>query len=184
MRTFETGARRDTDLGKLDYEGFLSPLALKRFAQYMNKNRKLADGSLRDSDNWQKGIPQDAYMKSGWRHFFEWWEHHRDVVELDTDAADTALEEALCALLFNVQGYLHEHLKAKRGQAEPAPKLITHKPLHDFLQKAIPWPPDLFFGAQSPNTTGFPSPIIGGRAAGGAIPVPPQVVHKVPYPLQ
>jgi hypothetical protein len=108
IRCFETGATRDTDYGKLDYEGFLSPLVLERFAQYMDSHRKMADGSLRDSDNWQKGIPQDAYMKSAWRHFMDVWKAHRGVGETD-------IEEALCALLFNVQGYLHEHLKEQRG---------------------------------------------------------------------
>lgn len=70
IRTFDTGATRDTDEGKLDFEGFLSPLALERFAEYMNKHRQQSDGSLRDSDNWQKGIPVKQYMKSMWRHFF------------------------------------------------------------------------------------------------------------------
>jgi hypothetical protein len=104
MRQFDTGATRDTDEGKYDYEGFLSPLVLKRFAEYMHKNRVQADGNLRASDNWQKGMPQDAYMKSGFRHFMDWWMGHRGYSAEDT-------QEALCALLFNVQGYLHEELK-------------------------------------------------------------------------
>lgn len=107
VRTFETGATRDTDQGKPDYEGFLSPLVIRRFGEYMHKNRLQKDGSLRDGDNWQKGIPLTAYMKSGWRHFMEWWQSHRD----SNRAIDQ--EEALCALLFNVQGYLHETLKTR-----------------------------------------------------------------------
>jgi len=102
MRTFETGATRDTDQNKLDYEGFLSPAVLKRFAVYMDKHRLQADGSYRDSDNWQKGIPVDAYMKSMWRHFFAVWEGHR--------AGEDNIED-LCALMFNVQGMLFEKLK-------------------------------------------------------------------------
>lgn len=102
MRKFESGATRDTDEGKLDYEGFLSPVALEAFAQYMHKNRVQSDGQLRASDNWQKGIPRDAYMKSMFRHFMDVWMCHRDVAPADD------LAEALCALLFNVQGYLHE----------------------------------------------------------------------------
>ena len=62
MREFETGATRDTNDGKLDFEGFLSPLALVRYAEYMNKNRIQADGKVRASDNWQKGIPREVYM--------------------------------------------------------------------------------------------------------------------------
>ncbi len=112
MREFATGATRNTDTTKLDFEGFFSPLVLERRAQYMHKNRLQADGKLRDSDNWQKGIPFDAYMKSGFRHFFEWWSTHREhdpATELD------ATEEAICALMFNCEGYLHELLKARRA---------------------------------------------------------------------
>ena len=69
VRTFDTGATRDTDDGKLDYEGFISPLVLERFARYMHTHRLQPDGTLRDSDNWQKGIPRDQYIKSAWRHF-------------------------------------------------------------------------------------------------------------------
>ena len=116
MRQFDTGATRDTDQGKLDFEGFLSPAVLERFAEYMNKHRHQADGQVRDSDNWQKGIPQVAYMKSGWRHFFDWWTLHRMSLNAPlTGAGEEHLEETLCAILFNVQGYLFEHLKRKHG---------------------------------------------------------------------
>jgi hypothetical protein len=112
-RVFETGANRDTDEGKLDFEGFLSPLVLERYAQYMHKNRKLKDGSLRDSDNWQKGIPIPVYMKSAWRHFFSVWKNHR-AGTLD------AAQEDICALMFNIMGMLHEMLKpAARFQPTP-----------------------------------------------------------------
>lgn len=108
IREFSTGATRDIDTNKLDYEGFLSPEVLYRFATYMHKNRVQPDGAVRDSANWTKGIPLDAYMKSMMRHFMEVWELHRGV---DRDGSQ---EEALCALLFNVQGYLYELLQ-KRG---------------------------------------------------------------------
>ena len=120
MRKFETGATRDADTSKPDYEGFLSPLALARFAQYMHKNRVQADGKLRDSDNWQKGIPKTAYMKSAFRHFVEWWTAHRAAAPAEylpggiVPGQDDLVEEAICALLFNAMGYLHEHLKAKQ----------------------------------------------------------------------
>jgi len=112
MRTFETGATRDTDEGKHDYEGFLSPLVIERFGGYMTKHRKQADGNLRDSDNWQKGIPLAQYMKSAWRHLIYWWKLHRRWSTLDADLEEL-LEDTICALLFNAMGYLHEHLKAK-----------------------------------------------------------------------
>jgi hypothetical protein len=106
LRKFETGATRDGDSHKLDFEGFLSPLVLKRYAEFMHTHRFQSDGELRDSDNWQKGIPQAEYMKSGWRHFMAWWMAHRG------HETDETLEEALCALIFNASGYLHEHLKS------------------------------------------------------------------------
>lgn len=103
MRKFDTGATRDSDTEKFDYEGFLSPQVVERFAAYMHKHRKQADGQLRASDNWQKGIPRDAYMKSMYRHFMEVWKAHRSLPAED-------LEESLCAMMFNVQGMLFEVL--------------------------------------------------------------------------
>ena len=103
IRTFETGASRDTDAGKLDYEGFISPRVLRRYAEYMQGHTMMADGSRRASDNWQKGIPREAYMKSLARHFMELWEKHR--------TQDVYDQETLCAILFNTMGLLHEELK-------------------------------------------------------------------------
>lgn len=111
VRTFASGANRDVDTSKLDFEGFLSPLVMQRFAEYMHKNRFLRDGSIREADNWQKGMPLSVYMKSMWRHFFTTWASHRRG-DLDLH------EEELCALLFNVQGMLHEVVKAKQKVAE------------------------------------------------------------------
>ena len=108
MREFDTGATRNSDEDNLDFEGFLSPLALEAFANYMHKHRLQDDGSLRASDNWQKGIPKDAYMKSGFRHFFDWWTEHRG------NESREGMEDALCGLLFNVMGYLHEFEKEKK----------------------------------------------------------------------
>jgi hypothetical protein len=106
VRVFATGANRNADHGKLDYDGFLSPLALEAFATYMHFNRLLPDGSLRDSDNWQKGIPEPVYRKSMWRHFIDVWRALRGYPIKEN------IVWALCGLLFNVQGILHERLKA------------------------------------------------------------------------
>ena len=108
VRTFDTGATRDTEEGKLDFEGFLSPVVLERYAEYMHRHRIQPDGHLRDSDNWQKGMPLDCYIKSAWRHFFDWWKLHRGLKATDENGNPVTIEEMLCALLFNVQGYLHE----------------------------------------------------------------------------
>lgn len=109
MRQFATGATRDSADDKFDYEGFIDPLVLEEFGKYMHKHRFQADGNMRDSDNWQKGIPKDAYMKSGLRHLHDWWKQHRGHAGADT------LEGSLCAVLFNTMGYLHEVLKEKRN---------------------------------------------------------------------
>jgi hypothetical protein len=113
VRTFETGATRDTDDGKFDYEGFLSPLVLERYGAYMHSHRKQADGKLRDSDNWQKGIPLVAYIKSLWRHFFDVWKIYRGLGPINDkkDGHLVTIDEALCAVIFNASGYLHEILK-------------------------------------------------------------------------
>jgi len=109
MRKFASGATRSSDEGKIDYEGFLSPLALRRFGEYMQKHQVCEDGSLRASDNWQKGIPVDSYFKSLWRHFIDAWSAHRGWPH------NESLEDALCAVVFNAQGALHEVIKARLG---------------------------------------------------------------------
>ena len=111
IRQFDSGATRDTDNGKLDYEGFYHPLIIERYAKYMNKHRKQSDGNLRDSDNWQKLFGEkhfDVCMKSAFRHFMDWWKQHRGLQGQDT------LEDSICALIFNAQAYLFKLLKEKQ----------------------------------------------------------------------
>jgi hypothetical protein len=110
IRTFDTGATRDTDTGKLKYEGFFSPHVLKRRAEYMNEHRKQSDGSLREPDNWQKGISRAVYMDSLLRHVVELWLIHRS----PQVPPDKQVEDVLCAILFNGEGYLYEQLKSRR----------------------------------------------------------------------
>lgn len=105
MREFQTGATRDDATDKPDFRGFLSIQVLRRYAQYMHKHRKQADGGLRDADNWKKGIPQRAYLESAWRHFLDWAE----LADLE-DPPSAEVQEAACALLFNVMGWLHEEI--------------------------------------------------------------------------
>lgn len=112
IRTFETGATRNLDINKNDYDGFLSPLVIEEFGDYMHSHRRQKDGTMRDSDNWQKGISQEVYRKSMWRHFFDVWKISRGYKAYSPeDQHEISLKEALCALMFNVQGMLHEHLK-------------------------------------------------------------------------
>lgn len=120
-RNFETGATRNSDAGKPDYEGFISPLVMHRFGQYMNKHRRMENGSLRESDNWQKGIPRKQYLKSMLRHVMDVWLIMRDFAG---QAVEWDLAEALCAVKFNVDGLLHEVLKGRddSGCAKAQPK--------------------------------------------------------------
>jgi len=109
MRKFDTGATRDTDKDKLDYEGFLSPFVLKRYAEYLHKHRLQTDGKMRDSDNWQNGIPKNVYMKSLCRHHMEAWLQHRVIAP-----HSESLQESLCGVIFNAMGYLYELLEEQR----------------------------------------------------------------------
>ena len=125
MRAFDTGATRDTGEGKIDPEGFISPNVMLQYFKFMNMNRLQSDGQLRDSDNWQKGIPLDTYMKSMHRHLLEAWMEHR---KIGTENGQMA---ALCGLLFNVMGYMHELLKEQDMQdfdgKEPTPEMKRRK---------------------------------------------------------
>ena len=105
MREFETGATRNNDNDKYDYDGFLSPLVMEAYGKYMHKHRIQSNGSLRESDNWQRGMELSVYMKSGFRHFFDWWKEHRGLKSRE------GLEDALMGVLFNAMGYAHEYLK-------------------------------------------------------------------------
>lgn len=105
VRTFSTGANRDVDVNKLDYEGFINPLVWKQFAEYMHKNRFLRDGSMRDSDNWQKGMPLDVLLKSLTRHFMSVWTDKRSGL--------TPTLDDLCGILFNTQGLMLQILRGE-----------------------------------------------------------------------
>lgn len=109
IREFPSGANRDSEVNKPDYEGCLSPIVLRRFAEYMAECRTMRDGSTRDSDNWQKGMPKKTYLKSLLRHVIELWSINRGW-------ADHAREEdAVCAVIFNAMGYLFENLVGREG---------------------------------------------------------------------
>ena len=107
VREFSTGATRDDEGTKPDYRGFLSPLALRRFGQYMNEHRVQADGTLRASDNWKKGIPQKEYLSSLLRHAVALW---YEIEYVRVEPKPKHIEDLLCAIFFNAQGLLHERL--------------------------------------------------------------------------
>lgn len=110
IRTFATGATRDTTQGKLDYVKALSPIVLRRYVQYLDKHRLQPDGSYRDFDNWKKGIPQEAYISGGGRHFWDTW-LLTDGYTTEDNHGPVEIEDAICAQLFNLMGRLHEMLR-------------------------------------------------------------------------
>ena len=102
IRQFASGATRDTDKNKLDFEGFLSPTVLLAYAEYLHKHRVQRDGNLRDSDNWQKLFGDkhfDVCMKSGLRHVFNVWMYHRGYELTET------IDDALGGAIFNLMAY-------------------------------------------------------------------------------
>lgn len=113
MREFETGATRDDETGKFDFEGYLSPAVLWEFARYMEGHGHLADGSTRASDNWQKGIPTDAYMKSLLRHVMDLWLLHRGYsFERPENGEHVDPDEAFGGAMFNLQGLWKNYLES------------------------------------------------------------------------
>ena len=105
-RHFPSGAYRDTAEGKPDYRGYLSPLVIRAYGEYMLKHQKQSDGEMRGSDNWKAGIPTDAYLSSMYRHFLD------VMLEADGYQSRDGMDEALGGLLFNLMGFMHERLKA------------------------------------------------------------------------
>jgi len=114
VRKFDTGATRSSQEGKLEYRRFLSPTALRRYAEFMHKFRVQPDGTYREPDNWKKGIPRDSYMDSLGRHFMELWLIHDGQEARDEKGDIVDLQTVLCAIIFNAMGYLHEDLKEKK----------------------------------------------------------------------
>lgn len=106
MRTFDSGAKRDTDEGKLDYIKALSPVALKRYLQYLDEHRLMPDGSRRDFDNWKKGLPYEETLSSLGRHFVDLWLLSHGFLAEDNHGP-VNIDDVLCAILFNTMSMLH-----------------------------------------------------------------------------
>lgn len=115
MREFEGGATRNVEVDP-DYHGFFSPLAMHAYGEYMHAHRLQADGTMRDSDNWQRGMPTDVCVRSLVRHTHD--------VELMADGYhDLAREDPrdpnpwrahLSAIIFNAQVLLHQSMEEDR----------------------------------------------------------------------
>ncbi len=101
-REFKSGANRNPDDGKHDIEGFTCPKCLDEFYAYMHRHRLLEDGTLRDGDNWQLGIPNRELLKSVLRHTQDW-----RLIERGFEGREELLE-ALCAIVFNAFARMHD----------------------------------------------------------------------------
>jgi hypothetical protein len=109
IRTFASGATRDTTEGKPEPWGFTSAMVEKIFCEYMDMHRTQSDGSLRASDNWKKGFDLDSYWHSMSRHVLDFrllWEGW------DGEARTDYMIEALCGIKFNVDALILELKKA------------------------------------------------------------------------
>jgi hypothetical protein len=132
MRDLGTKAVRDVDLGKVDYEGCFSPLVLHEFASFMQEHNRTVDGTVRTCSDWKSGWSKEAYMKSMWRHFFDLWALYsgmfvykertphgefthifrgRPGFDVTEGWTEETIKTAGLALMFNLQGFMHEHLK-------------------------------------------------------------------------
>lgn len=112
IRTFDSGATRDTDEGKLNYIKALSPTVLQKYVSYLDKHRIQPDGVKRDWNNWKQGIDRQTYIESLSRHVMAVWLLHDGYPAFDNRGSVT-LEDSLCGVIFNAMGYLYEILKEK-----------------------------------------------------------------------
>jgi len=110
IRKFDTGATRDTVEGKLDYIRALSPIVLERYVQYLAKHREQPDGSVRDFDNWKKGLPVDESLSSLGRHLIDVWKMMQGFKASDNHG-ECSIDDTLCAIMFNASTILYERLK-------------------------------------------------------------------------
>jgi hypothetical protein len=130
-RICEGGSIRDTANGKLEYFGFMHPLCDYSFAKYMNEHRVMADGSLRESDNWWAGFGKKVLIQSLTRHVedlkllhsgYHVYERregasaerlvYKDKLDkLPDNVKEITIEECLNAIRFNADSYKLEHLR-------------------------------------------------------------------------
>lgn len=123
IRQYPTGATRDSGQDKPVHWRFGSALVEKRFGEYMHTKRVQSNGELRDGDNWKKGIPIQDYFDSLSRHVNDLRLHMEGFGD---EATEQDIETVLCAVKFNVDGMLHEFLKADMffNRREPDEKSI------------------------------------------------------------
>jgi len=166
LEVLSTGASRSQGEGKLQYAGYESPLVTNAFAQYMRAHQYQKDGKIRAADNWQQGIPLNRYLDSLVRHVMDLQLAHAGFWKLtalyqenpEFSEADL-ITETLCAIRFNVSGYLFEVLLEK-GDLKRAPSLYQLGQEVDprTFSHARAVPPDARFGqtGDAPIVDGVP----------------------------
>ncbi len=102
LRSFETGAIRDSDEDKESYIESISWLALRRYAFYMKtQEKKYGRG------NWKKGIPTESGEDSLFRHLTKYLLNKYDNANIEPDI------DHLAAALFNLQIIIENEEKSK-----------------------------------------------------------------------
>jgi hypothetical protein len=79
-------------------------------------------------------------MKSLWRHFHDVWALHRNVYPF---TEKDVMQAALCAVIFNASGYLHELLKQEEKVPPPAEDAVDFDACELFMSAPPPshgWP--------------------------------------------
>lgn len=111
LRTFPSGATRDTSANKPDYARYESAAVVREFGKYMLKHQTQSDGQWRPGDNWKKGFGMDVLISSGDRH----WQDIKGVVTEPALWQGVDLIESLCAMRFNINAMLLEAVRARNG---------------------------------------------------------------------
>jgi hypothetical protein len=127
IRKFATGATRDTSQNKIDPEGYISPLVIQAFCEYMLEHQKQSDGSMRPSDNWQKlfgNTPaehRDVCIKSLYRHMLDLLILHDGYSQMTRmeKGKHVTTRDALAGVMFNVMAYWFSLLKEEAEAQEP-----------------------------------------------------------------
>lgn len=113
-RVFPSGAIRNNSEGKFDYSGFINPAVENSFARYMHKHREMEDGTYRNSDDWQFGIPSEELIKCLMRHIIDVHLLNRGYEVIDENGEKVDLEECLNAVKFNVNAYILNLINNKK----------------------------------------------------------------------
>lgn len=102
IRTFKSGAIRDSEESKEDYVETISWTAFRRYAQYMTGKK-----SKYGSGNFKKGIDIESYERSLTRHLQKYLVNKYEGGDIEKD------EDHLSAMVFNLFGIMHEEARAK-----------------------------------------------------------------------